>query len=866
MGLSPLLEEFVEEVQNFTKCSAVGIRLLDKEGNIPYQAYAGFSKKFYNSENPLSIKSDQCMCINVITKKTDPRLPYFTKKGSFYTNSTTKLLATVPEDQKGKTRNVCNREGYETVALIPIFLGSTLFGIIHIADAKENAIHLETVSILEKAALQLGAAINRARMENNLQEALNKSQRRETEISALLKSSQAVMESQNFEKTARAIFNSCKELIGATAGYVALLSDNGKENEVLFLDSGGLSCAVDPNLQMPIRGLRAEAYRTGQAVFHNDFTKSDWVKYMPEGHVIIKNVLFAPLVIEKKVVGLLGLANNPKDFTENDARMAKAFGELVSIALCNSRNLELLENSEKRFRSVVETANDAIISISSKGNVIFWNNGAKNIFGYSANEIVGKPLTKIIPASLHSAHKEGLNRATATEKSKIIGKKVEITGLRKDHSEFYMELSIARWRAGVGTFFTGIIRDITERKLVENELKNHREQLMELVEERTSELQKINEELEKEIAERKQAEQKVKHMALFAELNPSPVLRFDINGKVLMANPSAAEILGNNSLIGTHLTSIIPGIEEFNHAEFIRNGSILSHSAQIGARFFHFIFRGISHLGIGQIYGSDITERRHAEEEAMRASHLAALGELAAGVAHEINNPVNGIINYTQILTNISKPGSKGHDIALRIIKEGDRIANIVRSLLSFARDSKEEKYPVSIEDIMSDSLALTQTQMKKDGIKLKVNFFSAIPKIIAQPQQIEQVFLNIISNARYALNDKYPGSHEDKIFEIISEEVIIDNCPYIQMTFYDKGQGIPAEIMDKVMNPFFTTKPSNIGTGLGLSISHGIISDHGGRISIESTEGEFTKIIIDLPVSNYCNTKIKKENMREKL
>ncbi|MCK5504040.1 MAG: GAF domain-containing protein, partial [Thermodesulfovibrionia bacterium] len=221
----------------------------------------------------------------------------------------------------------------------------------------------------------------------------------------------------------------------------------------------------------------------------------------------------------------------------------------------------------------------------------------------------------------------------------------------------------------------------------------------------------------------------------------------------------------------------------------------------------------------------EIAERKLAEAEALRASQLASLGELAAGVAHEINNPVNGIINYTQILFNKSEAGSKEHDIAGRIIREGDRIADIVKSLLSFARDNKDKKHPVHIHEIISESLALTETQIKKDGIHLRVKVSPDLPKIVAQPQQIEQVFLNIISNARYALNQKYPEAHDNKVLEITADKAIINNNRHIRTIFYDKGTGIPDEIQGKIINPFFSTKSDSQGTGLGLSISHGIIS-----------------------------------------
>jgi signal transduction histidine kinase len=138
---------------------------------------------------------------------------------------------------------------------------------------------------------------------------------------------------------------------------------------------------------------------------------------------------------------------------------------------------------------------------------------------------------------------------------------------------------------------------------------------------------------------------------------------------------------------------------------------------------------------------------------------------------------------------------------------------------------------------------------MRKSGIKLEMSVPPDLPLIVAQPQHIEQVFLNLINNACYALNMKYPEAHNDKILEILAEQLTIDNTLHVRVLFNDNGTGIPSEIMDRIMDPFFTTKSGSDGTGLGLSISHGIINDHGGRIKIDSIEGKFTKIIIDLPV-----------------
>jgi PAS domain S-box-containing protein len=246
--------------------------------------------------------------------------------------------------------------------------------------------------------------------------------------------------------------------------------------------------------------------------------------------------------------------------------------------------------------------------------------------------------------------------------------------------------------------------------------------------------------------------------------------------------------------------------------------------------------------------GEDITRRRWAEVEALRACHLAALGELAAGIAHEINNPINGIMNYAQIMMNENKSGSHEYEISGRIIKESERISNIIKSLLSFARDSSEDRCSVGIRDIMTDSLALLESQMRTNGITLKLDISGDCLPVYAKPHEIQQVILNILSNARYALNKKYNGSHEDKVIEISVEQVNLSDSRCVRMSFYDRGTGIPEGILGKIMNPFYTTKPAGEGTGLGLSISHNIIISHGGRMNIESIENEYTRVVIELP------------------
>ncbi len=177
-----------------------------------------------------------------------------------------------------------------------------------------------------------------------LQEALrDEVKQRQDEVMALLKGARAIQGFKTFQESARHIFDCCKTLIGATAGYVALLSSDGAENEVLFLDAGGRACTVDPDLPMPIRGLRSESYHFGKTVYDNDFHNSEWMKFMPGGHVKLDNVMFAPLKIEEKTVGLIGIANKPGGFTENDVRLATAFGEFAAASFVSSRSFDELE-------------------------------------------------------------------------------------------------------------------------------------------------------------------------------------------------------------------------------------------------------------------------------------------------------------------------------------------------------------------------------------------------------------------------------------------------------------------------------------------------------------------------------------------
>lgn len=244
----------------------------------------------------------------------------------------------------------------------------------------------------------------------------------------------------------------------------------------------------------------------------------------------------------------------------------------------------------------------------------------------------------------------------------------------------------------------------------------------------------------------------------------------------------------------------------------------------------------------------NLTEEEVIRAEAIRVAQLAGIGELASGVAHEINNPINGIINYAQII--LDEPDDpEALDNLRNIISEGKRIAGIVSNLLDFARRREDIPTRSDIAKIVENTLQLMSHLLKKDGISYTVEIEESLPQLKCNEQQLQQVMLNIISNARYAINTKFPEPCREKKIAIKGKLNQKEEGDFIHLSFTDSGIGIVPEIRNRLFDPFFSTKPKGEGTGLGLSISHGLVRDHGGFIRVQSKPGEWTKFTIDLPL-----------------
>lgn len=253
----------------------------------------------------------------------------------------------------------------------------------------------------------------------------------------------------------------------------------------------------------------------------------------------------------------------------------------------------------------------------------------------------------------------------------------------------------------------------------------------------------------------------------------------------------------------------------------------------------------------------DLRERKMMEAAAREHSRLASLGELAAGVAHEVNNPLSGIMNYGQLAKRILErspraAGSEGLDDSLDgILAEADRIVEIMRTLVSFARRPEKEAYrALPPDELVRASLTIMKQRLKEDSIAIEVDVPPETPPVRARGHELTQVIQNLITNARHALNERYPRWDRGKVLSFRARRLPPDDkAPggWVRFEVADRGCGIAAPNLTKVFVPFFTTKPE--GTGLGLSISKDIVESHGGKMEIESRLGEGTTVAFTVPV-----------------
>jgi PAS domain S-box-containing protein len=244
-----------------------------------------------------------------------------------------------------------------------------------------------------------------------------------------------------------------------------------------------------------------------------------------------------------------------------------------------------------------------------------------------------------------------------------------------------------------------------------------------------------------------------------------------------------------------------------------------------------------------QVFLREVTERRRLEQQLRQAEKLSALGQLISGVAHELNNPLAVISGYSQLLVMRPNLDPKTHSDLVKVQHESERASKIIQNFLTFARKQPLEKSNVNINTLLESSLDLMDYDLRASGVGLAREFHSQMPDVFADPNQLEQVFLNIIKNAIQSME----GSPLEKMLMVRT----LSTEAHVKMVFIDRGTGIAESLLGKIFDPFFTTKEVGRGTGLGLSISYSIIKEHSGTIYAQNNAEGGSTFTIELPISH---------------
>ena len=238
----------------------------------------------------------------------------------------------------------------------------------------------------------------------------------------------------------------------------------------------------------------------------------------------------------------------------------------------------------------------------------------------------------------------------------------------------------------------------------------------------------------------------------------------------------------------------------------------------------------------------DAQLKEFTRKKFMESERLALIGQLAANVAHELNNPLQGIVTYSHLLLERNSIDDPTKQTLQKIVVQANRSRDIIRGLLDFSRQRKPDKTLCNINNLLQESLSFLENQALMQNVQIITNFENNLPSVVIDPSQVQRVFINMIVNAAEAMN----GNGR---LTMTTRRDLVRGC--IEIVFTDTGMGIPDENLEKIFDPFFTTKETGHGVGLGLAISYGIIKEHGGTISVESETGKGTTFIIRLPITS---------------
>ena len=483
-----------------------------------------------------------------------------------------------------------------------------------------------------------------------------------------------------------------------------------------------------------------------------------------------------------------------------------------------------------RLSAIIESSDDAIVSKSLEGVILSWNAAAERIFGYSAEDIVGTSIFRLIPPELHDEERDILARVAQGERIPH----VETTRIRKDGSAFPIDLSVSPIRDAAGTIIgaSSFKRDITERRRAE------------------------------EIAAR---------LAAIVQTSADAIVSKTLDGIILTWNTAAERMYGflADEVVGRSIYSVVPEELEREERDILRTvagGGVVEHYETIRARKdgsrIH-ISLSISPIRDphGTVIGAssiqrDITERKQAEEAVRQASKMEAIGALAGGLAHDFNNQLHALSGFAHFVSRDPGLGPAGRQDLQEIQKLAERMASLTRQLLAFARQQVLSPETLDLNTAVEDTRPMLQ-RLIGSNVEIQLQLAQGPKWVRVDRAQLTQILLNLVVNGRDAMPAGGRLTIRTDTLEVSPNHVVdrlgrpVEPGAFAELSVTDTGQGIPAEHLPHIFEPFYTTKEVGQGTGLGLATVEGIVSQSGGHIQVESSLGRGTTIRMLLPLTS---------------
>jgi len=464
---------------------------------------------------------------------------------------------------------------------------------------------------------------------------------------------------------------------------------------------------------------------------------------------------------------------------------------------------------EQLYRAVVDTAVDSIVVIDRQGAIRSVNQATERLFGYSADELLGHNINRLMPEPYAVAHDGYLANYLRTGTRKIIGIGREVAGKRKDGSVFPMELSVGEARDGADPIFVGIIRDITERKAAEAAL-------------RESELR----------------------WRSIVDTVPDAIIVIDAAGTVESFSPAAERLFGYGSaeVVGQNVKMLMPPPYRDAHdgylARYMRTGErriIGIGRIVVGQRKNGETFP--MELGVGEFaspsgnfftgFVRDLTDRQEAERriedlqtELLHASRLSVMGQMASTMAHELNQPLTAVTNYLEagrhLIATGAAPPERIADLMQKAVAQAQRAGEVIRQLRQFVSKGETERHTQNLNQLVEEALALGLVGARQLGVRVLLELDHELPPVIVDPVQIQQVVLNLVRNAVEAMEEV------ERRELTVATQAIGDE---IEATVADTGPGIAPALADRLFQPFVTTKKTGMGLGRSAARSSRLIA-----------------------------------------